>query len=53
MIRLHDASTISISPARSSAMAVWFYCRFSLSYCDVSGLLECGIDVTYEAIRQW
>jgi putative transposase len=32
---------------------VWLYYRFTLSYRDVQELLfECGIDVTYEAIRQ-
>jgi putative transposase len=33
---------------------VWLYYRFTLSYRDVQELLfERGIDVTYEAIRQW
>src|SRR5262245_27477389 len=32
----------------------WLYYRFHLSYRDVQELLfERGIDVTYEAIRQW
>jgi putative transposase len=34
--------------------AVWLYLRFSLSYRDVEELLaERGLDVSYEAIRQW
>ena len=34
--------------------AVWLYHRFCLSFRDVEDLLaECGIDVSYEAIRQW
>jgi hypothetical protein len=34
--------------------AVWLYLRFSLSYRDVEELLaERGVDVSYEAIRQW
>jgi hypothetical protein len=33
---------------------VWLYYRFTLSYRDVQALLfERGIDVTYEAMRQW
>jgi putative transposase len=34
--------------------AVWFYHRFSFSHQDIEGLLaQRGIEVSYEAIRQW
>jgi putative transposase len=33
---------------------VWLYYRFNLSYRDVQGILmERGIDVSHESIRQW
>jgi putative transposase len=41
-------------PADIISHGVWLYYRFHLSYRDVQELLfERGIDVTYEAIRQW
>jgi hypothetical protein len=41
-------------PAEIISHGVWLYYRFTLSYRDVQELLyERGIDVTYEAIRQW
>ena len=34
--------------------AVWLYCRFTLSYRDVEGLLaERGLDLSYETVRRW
>lgn len=41
-------------PGEIISHGVWLYYRFHLSYRDVEELLfERGIDVTYEAIRQW
>jgi putative transposase len=41
-------------PGEIISHGVWLYCRFTLSYRDVQELLFArGIDVTYEAIRQW
>jgi putative transposase len=41
-------------PGEIISHEVWLYYRFHLSYRDVQELLfERGIDVTYEAIRQW
>ena len=41
-------------PAEIISHGVWLYYRFTLSYRDVQELLFArGIDVTYEAIRQW
>jgi putative transposase len=41
-------------PSEIISHGVWLYYRFTLSYRDVQELLfERGIDVTYEAIRQW
>jgi len=41
-------------PALVIQHAVWLYLRFTLSYRDVEELLaERGLDVSYEAIRQW
>jgi putative transposase len=41
-------------PAEIISHSVWLYFRFCLSYRDVEELLfECGVIVTYEAIRQW
>ena len=41
-------------PGEIISHGVWLYYRFHLSYRDVQELLfERGIDVTYEAIRQW
>src|SRR4029434_9357647 len=41
-------------PGEIISHGVWLYYRFPLSYLDVQAiLLERGIDVTYEAIRQW
>jgi putative transposase len=41
-------------PGEMISHGVWLYYRFPLSYRDVQEmLLERGIDVTYEAIRQW
>jgi putative transposase len=41
-------------PGEIISHGVWLYYRFTLSYRDVQELLfERGIDVTYEAIRQW
>ena len=41
-------------PAEIIQHAVWLYCRFSLSFRDVEDLLaQRGIEVSYEAIRQW
>jgi putative transposase len=34
--------------------AVWLYHRFSLSHRDIEDLLaQRGVEVSYEAIRQW
>ena len=34
--------------------AVWIYFRFNLSHRDIEDLLaERGVNVSYEAIRQW
>ena len=34
--------------------AVWLYFRFNLSFRDIEELMaECGVDVSYETIRQW
>jgi putative transposase len=41
-------------PGELISHGVWLYYRFHMSYRDVQELLfERGIDVTYEAIRQW
>jgi putative transposase len=41
-------------PGEIISHGVWLYYRFPLSYRDVEELLlERGIDVTHEAIRQW
>jgi putative transposase len=41
-------------PAEISGHAVWLYFRFCLSFRDVEErLLDPGVSVTYEAIRQW
>jgi hypothetical protein len=41
-------------PGEIISHCVWLYYRFTLSYRDVQELLfERGINVTYEAIRQW
>ena len=41
-------------PGEIISHGVWLYYRFTLSYRDVQELLFArGIDVTYEAIRQW
>lgn len=41
-------------PGEIISHGVWLYARFHLSYRDVQELLCArGIDVTYEAIRQW
>jgi transposase-like protein len=41
-------------PGEIISHEVWLYYRFPLSYRDVQELLlERGIDVTHEAIRQW
>ena len=41
-------------PGEIISHGVWLYYRFHLSYRDVQELLfERGINVTYEAIRQW
>jgi putative transposase len=41
-------------PGEIISHGVWLYYRFPLSYRDVQELLfERGIDVIYEAIRQW
>src|SRR5512134_1085022 len=41
-------------PGEIISHGVWLYYRFPLSYRDVEEILcERGIDVTYEAIRQW
>jgi transposase-like protein len=41
-------------PGEIISHGVWLYYRFPLSYRDMQELLcERGIDVTYEAIRQW
>ena len=41
-------------PSDIIAHAVWLYFRFSLSFRDVEDLLvQRGITVTYETIRQW
>jgi putative transposase len=41
-------------PGEIISHGVWLYYRFTLSYRDVQELLfERGINVTYEAIRQW
>ena len=34
--------------------AIWLYCRFTLSFRDVEGLLaEGGLEVSYETVRRW
>jgi transposase-like protein len=34
--------------------AIWLYLRFTLTYCDVEGLLtERGLEVSYETVRRW
>jgi putative transposase len=41
-------------PVEIISHAVWLYCRFSLSYCDVEELLFArGVIVSYEALRKW
>jgi hypothetical protein len=41
-------------PGALISHGVWLYYRFPLNYRNVQELLcELGIDVTYEAIRQW
>ncbi len=41
-------------PPEIISYSVWLYCRFALSYRDVEELLvERGVIVTYETIRQW
>ncbi len=41
-------------PAEVIAHAVWLYHRFPLSYREVEELLlQRGIEVTYETVRQW
>src|SRR3989442_8212259 len=41
-------------PVEIISHAVWLYFRFCLSFRDVEELLfECGVIVTYEAIRKW
>jgi len=41
-------------PSDIISYAVWLYYRFNLSHRDVEDLLaECGINVTYQAIRLW
>jgi len=41
-------------PVKSISHAVWLYVRFCLSFRAVEDLLlERGVVVTYEAIRQW
>jgi putative transposase len=41
-------------PAELISIAVWSYHRFNDSYRDVSErLLYCGIEVSYETVRQW
>ena len=41
-------------PAEIISHAVWLYYRFSLSFREVEDLLvERGVNVTYETIRQW
>jgi putative transposase len=41
-------------PGEIISYAVWLYYRFTLSYRDIELLLaERGVQVTYEAIRQW
>lgn len=41
-------------PAGVIGHCVWLYHRFALSLCDVEELmLERGVEVTYETIRQW
>ena len=41
-------------PVEIISHAVWLYFRFCLSFRDVEELLwECGVVVTYEAIRKW
>ncbi len=41
-------------PPEIISHAVWLYHRFSLSFRDVVDLLaERGVQVSYEAIRQW
>jgi len=41
-------------PGEIISHGVWLYCRFTLSYRDVQELLlERGITVSHEAIRQW
>ena len=56
---MHTTTTSSPStgfrfPQEIISHAVWLYFRFSLSYRDVEEcLVERGIIVTYETIRQW
>ena len=41
-------------PVEIISHAVWLYFRFCLSFRDVEELLfECGVVVSYEAIRKW
>jgi putative transposase len=41
-------------PSEMISHGAWLYSRFYLSYRAVQELLfACGIDVTYETIRQW
>jgi len=41
-------------PAEIISHTVWLYYRFTLSFRDVEEILAYrGINVTYEAIRQW
>ena len=41
-------------PPEIISHAVWLYHRFCLSFRDVEDLLpECGVEVSYESIRQW
>ncbi len=38
-------------PAEIIQHAVWLYCRFTLSFCDVEDFLaERGLDISYEGI---
>jgi len=53
----HDAGpcyTRHRFPPAISGHAVWWYCRFALSYRDVEGpLAERGVIVTDATIRRW
>ena len=40
-------------PPEIISHAVWLYHRFCLSFRDVEDLLQRGVTVTYETIRQW